>query len=65
MYLYFHLEFKICLIHIFSKRKHMQFFFFKIQQHLPFILFVKRNDIIKKEIPSKSLNLQVLVVIPI
>jgi hypothetical protein len=44
MYLYFHLEFKISLIHIFSKRKLVQFFF-GIQQHLPLILFVKINDI--------------------
>ena len=35
MYLYFHLEFKICCIHIFSKRKLVYFlFFFVIQQHL-------------------------------
>jgi hypothetical protein len=36
MYLSFHLEFKICCIHIFSKRKLVYFcvFFFVIQQHL-------------------------------
>ena len=53
----------MCCIHIFSKRKLL--YLFLIQQHLPLILFVKINDIYKKELPSKSLNLQVLVVIPI
>ena len=51
MYLYFHLEFKICCIPIFSKRKLVYFFLNtaiflpSTATFLPLILFVKMNDI--------------------
>ena len=46
MYLYFHLEFKICCIHIFSKRKLV--YFFCNTATFAFDLFVKINDIQKR-----------------
>ena len=54
MYLYFHLEFKIYCIQIFSKRKLVYFFFFFFCNTATFAfnLFVKINDtVFKKEFP--------------
>ena len=51
MYLYFHLEFKICCIHIFSKRKLVYFFFFFFLGNTATFVFnflVEINDIQKR-----------------
>ena len=46
MYLYFHLEFKICCINIFSKQKLVYFFCFFVCNTATFAfnLFVKINE---------------------